>query len=187
MTHDHQSLSFLLQRVSIALQHGNAALHSSASRCFMHSIITPRCQYTCMTETSHIAHLTYVSTRYGLGPSHVRTVAMSLDSLQRCFMHCTKTPRCGCVKGYLVTRCVYLMKRYVCVYLVRSVYVYLVKACVYLVKRCSMCKRSVLIEDMCTCIHPCALSHTHAVQLLHGYSGSLSLLSSAARHILDIY
>ena len=25
MTHDHQSLSFLLQRVSIALQHGNAA------------------------------------------------------------------------------------------------------------------------------------------------------------------
>ena len=25
ITHDHQSLSFLLQRVSIALQHGNAA------------------------------------------------------------------------------------------------------------------------------------------------------------------
>ena len=51
--------------------------------------------------------------------------------------------------------------------------------CMYLVKRC----------DMGICIHPCALSHTHAVRLLHGSSGSLSLLSSAASSTygLDIY
>ena len=38
-------------------------------------------------------------------------------------------------------------------------------------------------------IHPCALSHTHAVPLLHHSSRSLSLLSSAASSAcgLDIY
>ena len=42
---------------------------------------TPRYQYTCMTETSPMTHLTYVSTRYGFGPSYFRTVATSLSSL----------------------------------------------------------------------------------------------------------
>ena len=31
--------------------------------------------------STHMAHLTYVSTRYGHGPSHFRTMATSLDSL----------------------------------------------------------------------------------------------------------
>ena len=63
------------------------------------------------------------------------------------------------------------------VYLVRGIVCVLseeVSVCMYLVKRSDMCIYT------CTCIHSCALSHTHAVRLLHGSSGSLSLLSSAA-------
>ena len=56
-----------------------------------HSTKTPRYQYACMTEALHMTHLTYVSTRYGLGPSHFRT---SLASLPGYFMHSTKKPRC---------------------------------------------------------------------------------------------
>ena len=75
--------------------------------CFMQSTKTPICQYTCMTETSHMAHLTYVSTRYGLGPSTLGPWLCPLVayySITGCFMHSTETQRC--VYVYLVKSCV---------------------------------------------------------------------------------
>ena len=79
-------LAYLTTRYVLGPSHVKTVANSLDGLLFHHRVLhaqqkTPRYQYTCMTETSHMTHLTYMSTRYGLGPSHFRTVVTFLDSL----------------------------------------------------------------------------------------------------------
>ena len=91
-------LAYLCTRYVLDPSHVNTMAKSLDGLLFHHRVLHAQPKNTKIPlhlhdrNILHMAHLTYVSTRYGLGPSHFRTVATSLASLPGYFMHSKKTP-----------------------------------------------------------------------------------------------